>query len=56
MIRVRVEGEREAVLGDVMVRVSPSYALDLHVDTDEANGVALTNDSVVAFEGIQSHR
>jgi acetate kinase len=54
MIKVRVEGDREGVLGDVIVRVSPSYALDLHVDTDEANALALTNDSVVGFEGVQA--
>ena len=52
--KVRVEGDREGVLGDVMVRVSPSYALDMHVDTDEANGLGLTNDSVVGFEGLQA--
>jgi acetate kinase len=53
VVRVRIEGDREGVLGDVLVRVSDQYALDLHVDTDEANALALTNDSVVAFEGVQ---
>lgn len=53
MIKIRVEGDREMTIGDVIVRVSPDYALDLHVDTDEANAAGLNNDSVVAFEGIQ---
>jgi acetate kinase len=53
VIRVRVGGDREAVLGDVLVRVSDKYALDMHVDTDEANATGLGNDSVVRFEGIQ---
>jgi propanediol utilization protein len=53
VIQVRVEGDRETVFGDVIVRVSPSYALDMHVDTDEANAAGLTNDSVGAFDGPQ---
>ena len=31
--------ERKAVLGDVVCRVSPSYATAMHIDTDEANAV-----------------
>jgi acetate kinase len=53
VIRVRAEGDREMTMGDVLVRVSPSYALDMHIDTDEANAAGLTSDSVVAFEGVQ---
>lgn len=53
VIKVRVEGDREMTMGDVIVRVSPSYALDMHIDTDEANAAGLTSDSVVAFEGLQ---
>lgn len=53
VIQVRVEGDREMTMGDVIVRVNPAYALDMHVDTDEANAAGLTSDSVVAFEGIQ---
>ena len=55
VIRVRAEGQREMTMGDVLVRVSPAYALDMHIDTDEANAAGLTSDSVVAFEGVQ-HR
>jgi acetate kinase len=53
VIRVRVEGDRETVFGDVVVRVRHDFALDMHVDTDEANAAALTNDSVAAFDGVQ---
>lgn len=53
MIRVRVEGDREMTMGDVIVRVHPEYDLDMHIDTDEANAAGLDNNSVVAFEGVQ---
>jgi acetate kinase len=53
MIKVKVDGDREGVMGDVIIRVSDKFALDLHVDTDEANGFALTNDSVATYDGIQ---
>jgi len=53
MIRVRVDGEREMTMGDVLVRVRGDFVLDMHIDTDEANAGGLDNDSVVAFEGIQ---
>jgi acetate kinase len=53
VIRVRAEGDREMTMGDVVVRVNEAYALDLHLDTDEANAAGLTSASVVAFEGLQ---
>jgi acetate kinase len=53
LVKVRAEGEREMTMGDVIVRVSPDYELDMHIDTDEANAAGLGNDSVVSFEGHQ---
>ena len=32
---------RALIFGDVVCRVSPSYALAMHVDTDEANAAGL---------------
>lgn len=35
--------KRKTIIGDVIVRVDPTFALDFHVDTDEANGAWLNS-------------
>lgn len=42
-VKVRTKGERSLVFENVLCRVHPSYALDMHVDTDEGNAAALRN-------------
>ena len=37
IVSVRIESERTAVLGDVVIRVSEKFAPAMHIDTDEAN-------------------
>ncbi|WP_282941985.1 phosphate propanoyltransferase [Paenibacillus sp. RC67] len=37
LLTVRVEGERSLIFERVLARVSDQYALDMHIDTDEAN-------------------
>lgn len=42
IVSVKVDyNGRTLVFGDVVCRVSPSYALAMHVDTDESNAAAL---------------
>ena len=50
---IRCSGE----FGDVVVRVSPSYRLEMHVDTDEGNAaeLSLRDEGVLAATGRQAH-
>ncbi|MNJ65070.1 Phosphate propanoyltransferase [compost metagenome] len=43
MLKVRLSGERGLVLENVIARVSDSFALDMHIDTDEANAAGASN-------------
>ena len=41
-VKIETEG-RKAILGDVIVRVSESYAPAMHIDTDESNAISAFN-------------
>lgn len=46
-VRVKTEGQCGLVFDEVVVRVNEAYALEFHIDTDEANAAGLrSNDSV----------
>lgn len=47
IVEVETFGERHGVLGDVLIRVSDRFSLEMHVDVDEANACALTNQDYV---------
>lgn len=42
IVQVRIEGERPLVISKVRIRVSNRYALEMHIDTDEANAGFIT--------------
>lgn len=54
VVRVRVEGERELIFGDVVVRVNPAFRLAMHIDTDEGNAGNLKTGMLGYIEEIQS--
>jgi putative phosphotransacetylase len=43
LLKVRLGGERGLVLENVLARVSDNFALDMHIDTDEANAAGANN-------------
>ncbi len=51
-VSVRVDNERGTVFNHVLIRVDPSFTLEMHIDTDEANasGIA-TGQTAVILKG-----
>ena len=54
VVRVRVEGDRELIFGDVVVRVNPGYRLAMHIDTDEGNAANVRTGMLGYVDGIES--
>ena len=46
-VSVEISGIRKAVLGNVLVRVSDKYTLEMHLDMDEANACLVKNGDLV---------
>lgn len=45
-VSIRLGSERAVTLNDVIVRVSPDYALAVHIDFDEANAAQVSGDII----------
>ncbi len=46
-VQIKTSGERGVIFDNVLVRVHPTYALEMHVDTDEGNAAGLKNGDMV---------
>ena len=54
VVRVRIEGERQLIFGDVVVRVNPGFRLAMHIDTDEGNAGNIQTGMLGYIEEIQN--
>ena len=41
IVSVRVDNERGTIFNNVQIRVDPSFTLEMHIDTDEANAAKI---------------
>ena len=41
IVKVKTNGERSLIFDEVVIRVSDSYALDMHIDVEEGNAAGL---------------
>ena len=46
-VRVKVDGERALIFENVLVRVSPKFRLEMHVDIEEGNAAGVSNGDTV---------
>ncbi|GAB4272215.1 MAG: phosphate propanoyltransferase [Candidatus Rifleibacteriota bacterium] len=50
-ISIKSSGPKSVVFNNVLVRVSEKFALDFHIDTDEANAAGIKNGDMVEIVG-----
>lgn len=49
IVDIRINGARGGTLSNVAIRVTPTSALECHVDTEEANALGLTANSTITI-------
>ncbi|HAJ27051.1 MAG TPA: acetate/propionate family kinase, partial [Syntrophus sp. (in: bacteria)] len=56
VVRVRKEGGRGLIFGDVLIRVDQNFRLDMHLDTDEGNAAEIKAGDTGYIESIEHRR
>jgi putative phosphotransacetylase len=46
-VKIEVEGKRGLIFKNVLIRVSPHYSLEMHVDLEEGNAAGVKNGTMV---------
>jgi len=54
LVQVKVDGVRGVIFTNVLIRVSPKYKLEMHIDLDEANAAGIKNGQLGEVIAIQS--
>ncbi len=56
MVMIKVHAERPIVFGGTLVRVSPSFTLELHLDTDEGNAAGIASGDFAYFDSLEERK
>jgi putative phosphotransacetylase len=55
-VQVKTNGDRGVIFTNVLIRVSPKYKLEMHIDLDEANAANITNGQLGEIVAVESKR
>jgi putative phosphotransacetylase len=56
LVQVKVDGERGVIFSNVLIRISPKYKLEMHIDLDEANAANIKNGQLGEIVAVESKR
>ncbi|MGG1675331.1 phosphate propanoyltransferase [Neobacillus sp. NRS-1170] len=54
VVQVKVDGPRGITFSNVLIRVSPKYKLEMHIDLDEANAANIKNGQLGEIVAVES--
>ncbi|MEH6908190.1 phosphate propanoyltransferase [Neobacillus drentensis] len=56
LVQVKVDGVRGVIFTNVLIRVSPKFKLEMHIDLDEANAAGIKNGQLGEIIAIESRK
>jgi putative phosphotransacetylase len=54
LVQVKVDGPRGVIFSNVLIRISPKYKLEMHIDIDEANAASIKNGQIGEIVAVES--